>query len=167
MADKHGLTKEDARRGGLSSAKTRRTIARLERELGKMGLTSDLVSDLKDVVVEVIRATQAHPLMGVAVALIVTNVLYRIGVISASVFTLIVTIVAGSAGVTIVGDLLSDVLPFSGGSPNSDLVKPTPTTLSQTHAEGGKSDRSAGGNAVKAMVAQALGQLPAVVAAAA
>lgn len=117
-------------------SKIRKAALKLDKQLAEYGLAATVITDVKDIIVEVIKASQANPLVGVAVALISTNVLYRAKIIDGQVYALIVTLVTAAAGVTIAGDLLSELNPFKGGSSNADLIRPTPTTLTQaeTHA---------------------------------
>lgn len=133
---KHKFTPADAVKGGRSSVRLKRQAIKLQRDLAAIGLTSDVLADVKDILVEIIKASQANPLIGIVVALVTANVLKRVGVIDAAVEEDILIIVS-AAGAVNLATALKDLV--FGGASAIDLVKPTPTTL--THAE---TDQQAG-----------------------
>lgn len=169
----HSFTPEEARQAQRRGVSLKKKALKLAGESELLGFIADLSGDAKDIVVEIIRAAQANPLLGIFVALVGSNVLKRGGVIDQTTANILVGVILVAFGITEAAALeqaipgLGALFGSSSGSSVEKLLIPTPTTLTQVQAEQ-KGQGQTGNKTGDAMVAAALGNiLPRVLAAAA
>lgn len=151
---KHRFSKEELKLGAARSALVRRAKGvtdkarlKIEREALELGFSSDLILGGKDIIIAVINASQANPLVGILVAIVGANVLKRMGVIDQQAYNVILIILSAASGVDIIGSLFKDLGISVSGSSITELIKPTPTTLTLAQgAEGQKQLTASGGS---------------------
>ena len=138
---------------------------RLTREMAQLEFAQSLVSDIKEIGVELIKASQTNPLVGVAVAAISVNMARKLKLIDQSVENVLLTFIAAAGGISIVDELLGDI-PFIGkGTGSPQLIMPTAQTF--TRADSAPSKEETGNKTADQMVAAGLGLVSKVAAAAA
>lgn len=168
----HKFTPEEAKAAQARGVNLKKKALKVAANSDLMAFVSAITGDLKDIVVELIRATQANPLVGITVTLVTADVLYRAKIIGPTTVKVLFGIVGTAAGLDLTKEAVDIiegvVLPFlgNGNATNTDsIIKPTPTTFTPVNAESSKGSQQTGNAAVDGMVAAALGNLIKVAAA--
>jgi len=166
---RHQLTHADASKGGKHRYLTAKVNSKLQKTLAELGLTSDILADVKDIAVELIKASQANPLVGCVVCMVTVNLLKRLMIIDENVELVLLAIIGTASAVDILGELEKDI-PFiglfTGGGGKESLIRPVPTTLTHAQTEGeAKKATDIGNKTVEAMITTVLSRLPAAAAA--
>lgn len=94
----------------------------------ELKLVRELVGDFKGVIIEIIRASLSNPLMGAIVGISIMNIGERLGVIDHGTAILGDGIITAAFGVQAGSDVIEAITQIThvgGGTPPSDLVKPS------------------------------------------
>lgn len=118
------------------SSRSGKAWRRLSRELAKMGIAEESIVGIKEIVVELIRAANSNPLIGIVIAVVIVDFLYSLKVISFTAMTAIYVIL-GIETSTLVADDISSILTslnpakgiFGGGTPTINPIEPSATTI--------------------------------------
>lgn len=136
--------------------------------LEKHGIKVEVINALKeivvvfgDVIIETIRATQANPLMGITVAIMMVNIAKRANFIDPKVELVLLGLLGTAGGIDLFKEALS-IIPGEGKG--IDIIRPTPTTL--TNAQGVKDTgkKDSGQQTLDAVLGTVMKLIPAVVA---
>jgi hypothetical protein len=95
------------------------------------------IQAVRDVLVEMLSACKANPIIGVITAVVVVDMLHRAGLITAGAYSACVTFISVAFGVTVAIEVAETGVALitgitGGGSTAPDpgeLIKPVPTTL--------------------------------------
>jgi hypothetical protein len=127
------FTTETAKVAGAASRRSKKAERQLMRYLAKQGLTDTAISSIKDVLVELIRAANSNPLVGILLCISVVDVGQRTGLLSKNAATAMYAVIAAVTGTEVVADVITALeqglhLFGAGGSPPSPLT-PSATTI--------------------------------------
>ena len=116
-----------------------------------------------EIIRELVGAAKANPLIGVCVAVISANVLYRLKVIDSKTEMFIFTAAGVAFGVSVASEIVNEtesviraIDPFSSGGSTApdpaELIKPVPTTIVENPVNAGSSGGPTGAAQLAALV---------------
>jgi len=91
-----------------------------------------LSTDVKDVVVELIRASNSNPLIGILVSIVSVDILSRAHIIDSATAAGLYVAIGAIEGASVAGTIISDftdVFKIFSKSPTQDLVRPSASTI--------------------------------------
>ncbi len=134
------MAEEVAKRPLPTNLPVARLQVKLEREEMELDALKSALTDLKDIIVEFTRTAVSNPATGFVLAMVTTDVLYRMKVIDQGTANLVMGALLAAFAVDItveVSGILSGV--FGGSSStggNVDLIKPVTTTVVNSPTSG-------------------------------
>jgi len=140
LSQKHVFTEEETARGVQASKTSRSSKAerRLLREIQGSELLLGLTGEVKEVVMELIRAANSNPIIGVFVTIASADVMHRAKVLSdegyIAVLAFLGLIEGGQVAANVLdaaGNLVGSLIPSIAGQKAAidNLVNPSATTL--------------------------------------
>lgn len=91
-----------------------------------------LLEQGKDVIVELVRAANSNPLLGIFISIVATDILARSKIIDPSTAAGLYVAIGAIEGASVAGTIISDftdVFKLFSKSPTQDLVRPSATTI--------------------------------------
>jgi hypothetical protein len=174
---RHVFTRAETLAGARISGGRRGAASRAQRklmkELARMNLGSDVINTIKEILVELIRAANSNPLIGVLLAIAITDILVTLRILTPTAATAIYAVIAAVVGVDLASDLISSlaglvppIVPFTSKgatSAPSSLIEPSATTIvygERTSALGVQGPSGVDLQALMGLLAKAKAQAP-------
>ena len=111
---------------------------KLTKQLAEQEFAQNLIGDVKDIVKEVIRASNSNPLIGILTSIVAIDVLYRAKIISLTAVQAMYVALGVVEGGSVIAEI-GDLIPSLGGKAPPETT-PSATTL--VYADSGETGDS-------------------------